>query len=401
MKNAAVGFIFITLLLDVIGLGIIIPVLPALIQELQGGTVGEAAQTGGYLLFAYAVFQFLCAPIVGGLSDRYGRRPVLLLSLLGFGIDYILLALAPSIAWLLVGRILAGIFGASFTTCNAYIADVSTPEKRAQNFGLVGVAFGLGFILGPLIGGLLGGYGGLRMPFYAAAGMSLINFLYGFFILPESLKPENRRAFSWSRANPIGTFKKLFQNRKLSSLLFAMLFVYIASHAVQSTWTYFTMEKFQWSEEMVGYSLAFVGLLSAIVQGGLIRYTIPKLGAEKSVIIGFMLYIFGLILFSMASEGWMMYAFLVPYILGGIAGPAIQGIMSNLVDNSEQGELQGGLSATMSVSLLIGPILMTSVFSEFTTNPDLPHFPGAIFIVGALFAGFSLLLTARALKKMR
>jgi len=236
-RQAAVGFIFITLLLDVIGLGIIIPVIPSLIQELTGGDMSEAAQYGGWLIGSYALVQFLCAPLVGALSDRFGRRPVLLLSLLGFGLDYLVLAIAPSIGWLFVARVIAGFFGASFTTGAAYIADVSTPDKRAQNFGLIGAAFGLGFIIGPVTGGLLGELGA-RVPFYAAAGLTLLNFLYGYFILPESLPESNRRAFEWSRANPLGTLLALKRYPAVARLIGSLTFIYIASHAVQGTWSY-------------------------------------------------------------------------------------------------------------------------------------------------------------------
>ena len=398
MKNPAVSFIFITLLLDVIGLGIIIPVIPNLIVELTGVELSEASRYGGILLFVYALVQFVCAPIVGALSDRYGRRPVLLLSLFGFGLDYLLLAVAPTYSWLFVGRILAGLFGASFTTCSAYIADVSTPENKAQNFGMIGVAFGIGFILGPFFGGLLGQFG-TRVPFYASACVSLLNMIYGYFILPESLSIENRRAFDWKRANPAGTLMKIFRFPKLNAMLFGLFFVYIASHAVQSTWNYFTMDQFSWDEKMVGYSLGFVGLLSALVQGLLIRIAIPRLGQKRAILVGFLFYIFGLILFAFATEGWMMFAILVPYCLGGIAGPAIQGLMSDLVGKNEQGELQGAISAMMSLSLIVGPLLMTTVYAEFAARDAAFTFPGAAFMVGAIMALTSLVLLMRAMRK--
>ncbi|MBI1223080.1 MAG: MFS transporter [Bacteroidetes bacterium] len=399
MKKAAVSFIFITLLLDVIGLGIIIPVMPKLIVELTGVGLAEAASKGGDLMIVYAIFQFICAPIVGGLSDKIGRRPVLLLSLLGFGLDYLLLAFAPTYAWLFAGRILAGIFGASFTTCSAYIADVSTPENKAQNFGMIGVAFGIGFILGPFIGGILGGEFGTRAPFYAASIVSLINMLYGFFILPESLDEENRREFSWKRANPLGTITKILRFPKLSAMLFGLFFVYIASHAVQSTWNYYTEDQFQWNMKMVGYSLGFVGILSALVQGGLIRIVIPKLGQLWSIIFGFGFYIIGLVLFAFANESWMLYAILVLYCLGGIAGPALQGYMSNLVGKDEQGELQGAISAMMSLSLIGGPYIMTKTYAYFANPENEVVFPGAAFMLGAFFALLSLILIVRAMRK--
>ncbi|MDX5321803.1 MAG: TCR/Tet family MFS transporter [Bacteroidota bacterium] len=398
MKKAAVGFIFVTLLLDVIGLGIIIPVMPQLIIELTGVSLPEAAAKGGDLMIVYAIFQFIFAPVIGGLSDRFGRRPVLLLSVLGFGLDYLLLAFAPTYSWLFIGRIMAGIFGASFTTCSAYIADVSTPETKAQNFGLIGVAFGIGFILGPFLGGILGDFG-TRIPFYAAAGVSFINVLYGLIVLPESLSRENRRDFSLRRANPLGTLNEVLKRPKLRATLGALFFVYVASHAVQATWNYYTEDQFGWDIKMVGYSLGFVGVMSALVQGLLIRIAIPKLGQFKAIVYGFLFYILGLILFAFANQGWMLFAILVLYSLGGIAGPAIQGFMSNLVDKNEQGELQGGISATMSLSLIAGPYIMTKTYAYFANPTHEPHFPGAAFLLAAAFAALSLLLVIRAMRK--
>ncbi len=395
-RTAAIGFIFVTLLIDTIGFGVIIPVLPNLIKELTGGTTSEAARIGGWLLFAFAGVQFLFAPVLGGMSDRFGRRPVLLGSLFGFGIDYIFLALAPNIAWLFVGRIIAGIMGASFTTAGAYIADVSTPEKRAQNFGMIGAAFGLGFIIGPALGGLLGSFGS-RVPFLVAAGLSLLNCLYGFFILPESLKPENRRAFDWKRANPVSSLINLGRYPVILGLVASLVLIYIASHAVQSNWSYYTIEKFAWGSTMIGLSLAAVGLLVAAVQGGLIRVIIPKLGQKNSLYVGLGLYAFGFILFAFATQGWMMFAFLIPYCLGGIAGPALQGIISSQVPPNEQGELQGALTSLMSATSIIGPLLMTQLFGYFTAADAPIYFPGAPMLMGALLSFLSMLFAMRAL----
>src|SRR5688572_20407482 len=260
-RSAALGFIFVTLLIDVIGLGIIIPVLPKLIEKLTGEGLSEASRYGGFLMFSYAVMQFVFSPILGGLSDRYGRRPVLLFSLLGLGIDYIFLAFAPTLAWLFVGRIVAGICGASFTTAFAYVADISAPEKRAQNFGMMGAAFGLGFIIGPLIGGVVGEEFGPRAPFIAAAGLSLLNWLYGYFILPESLSKENRRKFDWKRANPFGSLQFLRRYPAIGGLAFAFFLIYMGAQAVMGNWSFFTIYRFGWSEKMVGLSLGAVGLL--------------------------------------------------------------------------------------------------------------------------------------------
>ncbi len=396
--QAALGFIFVTLLVDVMGFGIIIPVLPQLIAHLIHGNISDAAPYAGLLTFAYAATQFLFSPVIGNLSDKFGRRPVLLSSLLGFGIDYLFLAFAPTIGLLFIGRVIAGITGASFTTANAYIADISTPEKRAANFGLVGVAFGIGFIVGPVIGGILGNYN-TQYPFLAAAALALLNAIYGFFILPESLSVENRRPFSLKRANPIGSLVQLNKYKAVIGLAFSLFLVYFAVQSVQSVWTFYTFEKFHWTKATVGYSLGFVGLLVAVVQGGLIRVVIPKIGQERSIWIGLLLYSLGLILFAFAAKGWMMFAFLVPYCLGGIAGPALQGYMSNNVPANEQGELQGGLTSLVSLSTIFGPLVMLWSFHYFT-KPGAPfQFPGAPFIIGFVLMLLSALLAVRSFKK--
>lgn len=396
-KKAALGFIFITLLLDVIGFGIIIPVMPVLIEELIHGDLSAASRWGGWLTFAFAFMQFLCAPILGNLSDRYGRRPVLLFSLFGFGIDYILIAVAPTIGWLFVGRIIAGITGASFTTATAYIADISAPAERAKNFGMIGAAFGLGFIIGPVIGGLLGSMGS-RVPFIAAAVLSLLNWLYGYFVLPESLDKANRRSFTWKRANPIGSLMHLRKYPALSGLIISLMLIYIAVHSVQSTWAFFNMEKFKWDERMVGISLGVVGLLVGLVQGGLIRIVNPRLGNEKSIYIGLAFYSLGLVLFAFASQSWMMFAFLIPYCLGGICGPALQAVISNHVPSNEQGELQGALTSLMSVTTIIGPPVMTNLFAYFTQREAPVYFPGAPFLLGAVLMLASTILAYRMFK---
>jgi DHA1 family tetracycline resistance protein-like MFS transporter len=397
-KQAALGFIFATLLIDIIGLAIIIPVIPSFIAKLIHGSISDASSYAGWLTAAYAGMQFLFSPLVGNLSDKYGRRPVLLCSLIGFSIDYTFSAFAPTIAWLFVGRIIAGITGASFTTASAYIADVSTPEKRAQNFGMIGVAFGLGFIIGPVIGGILGKYD-VHYPFIAAAVLALVNAAYGYFILPESLAPENRRPLDIKKINP---FTSLFQLKKYEAvfgLAISLFLVYFAAQAVQTVWTFYTMSKFNWNEDWVGYSLGAVGLMVALVQGGLTRIIIPKFGQERSIWIGLLLYTLGLILFAFATKGWMMFAFLVPYCLGGIAGPALQGYMSTGVPDNEQGNLQGGLTSLMSLSSILGPLVMTSSFYYFTTPNPFFHFPGAPFIIAAICMLLSTILAVRSFKR--
>ncbi|QEK51687.1 TCR/Tet family MFS transporter [Pedobacter aquae] len=396
-KNAALGFIFITLLIDVTGLGIIIPVLPTLISELIHGNISEAASIGGWLTFAYAFVQFICAPLLGNLSDRYGRRPVLLFSLLGFGIDYLLLAFAPTIGWLFVGRIIAGFTGASFTTASAYIADVSTPEKRAQNFGLIGAAFGLGFILGPVLGGVLGQFGS-RIPFFAAAGLSFLNVIYGYFVLPESLPVEKRRPFDIKRANPLGSLYQLKKYPAVYGLVLTLILMYIANNGLQSTWSFYGMEKFKWNEAWVGYSLGFVGLMIGIVQVGIIRWVIPKFGQEKSLYIGLAFYSLGLLLFAFAAEGWMMFAFIIPYSLGGIAGPALQSIISGYAPTNEQGELQGALTSLMSATTIVAPPVMTNLFAFFTGDKAPFIFPGAPFFVCSILVLISVFTAAKSMR---
>ncbi|MBX7125369.1 MAG: TCR/Tet family MFS transporter [Cyclobacteriaceae bacterium] len=397
-RTPAVGFIFATLLIDVAGLGIIIPVTPKLIAELINGDMSQAAVYGGWLWFAYAFMQFICAPIIGNLSDQYGRRPILLASLFGFGIDYVFLAFAPTITWLFVGMVLAGVLGASFTTASAYIADVSTPEKRAQNFGLIGVAFGVGFIIGPVLGGLIGDAYGSRAPFIASSILVMINWIYGYFILPESLKPENRRKFEWKRANPIGALRHLRRYQVISGLVVSLVLIYLSSHAIQGTWSYYVMKKFDWSPAEVGWSLGFVGLVAAIVQGGLIRVIIPKLGNQRGVYVGLGLYAVGFLLFGLAPSGWMMYPIIALYGLGGIAGPSLQGIISNNVPANEQGELQGGLTSLISFTSIIGPPIMSNLFAYFT-SPGVPYVPGAPMFAGAFLTLASTLLARRSLKR--
>ncbi len=397
-KTPAVNFIFVTVLIDIIGFGIIIPVLPKLLAEMNDISINEASTYGGYLLTSFAIAQFLFSPVMGSLSDRYGRRPILLLSLLGFSVDYLILAFAPTYAWLVAGRIFAGIFGASHTTASAYIADVSTEENRAQNFGMLGAAFGLGFIIGPFLGGLFGELG-VRVPFYVAASLAFINFLYGYFILPESLKVENRRNFDWNRAHPVGTLKQLFSYKQIGFLLVAFFLLHLASHAVNSNWSYFTMYRFNWSESTVGLSLAAAGLLVGIVQAGLAQRVSNRIGTSKSIYYGIALYGIGMLLFAFASASWMMFVFLIPYCLGGICGPVLQSYLVSQVGVNEQGELQGGLTAIQSLTTVFGPLIMTGIFF-YTTKDGTPlYFPGSAFFLGALFMGGSFLITFLILRR--
>ncbi|MVT10669.1 TCR/Tet family MFS transporter [Chitinophaga tropicalis] len=398
-RKAAIGFIFITLLIDVMGWGLIIPVMADLIAQLKHIPINQASTYGGFLISAFAVTQFAFAPVIGNLSDKYGRRPILLISLLGFGIDYIILALAPTYGWLFLGRIIAGITGASFTTATAYIADVSPDETtRAKNFGMIGAAFGLGFVLGPALGALLATWG-IRAPFYAAAALCLLNCLYGYFLLPESLSKENRRPFDWARANPFGSLKFLTRHPEIGGLAISFFLIYLGAQAVQGNWNFFTIYRFNWSDKMVGISLAVVGVLVGAVQAGLTRTINPKIGNEKSIYLGLSLYTLGLILFAFATEGWMMFAFLIPYCLGGICGPSLQSVISGHVPANQQGELQGALTSLMSLTTVIGPLIMNNSFAYFTTDKAPFHFPGIHFLIGAVCMLLSIIITKKVLSR--
>ncbi|WP_124641666.1 MULTISPECIES: TCR/Tet family MFS transporter [Amniculibacterium] len=396
-KKTAIWFIFITLLIDITGWGIIIPVVPALIKELIHGDISLASKYGGWLSFVYATTQFLFASVLGGLSDKFGRRPVILASLLGFSINFLIQGLAPSIFWLFVGRLFSGITGASITPASAYIADVSTDDNRAKNFGMIGMAFGLGFIIGPVLGGLLGQYGS-RVPFFAASALCLVNFIYGYFALPESLDKDHRRPFQWKRANPIGSLLRLKKYPQILGLVVALVFMYIAFHALQTNWAFYTMYKFNWNEKWVGISLGVSGLVAAIVQGGLIRVINPKIGNERSILYGLFFYAVGMFLFAFANQSWMMYAILIIYGLGGIAGPTLQSVISVQVPKNEQGELQGALASLASATAIVGPPLMTNTFYYFTHDDAPINFPGAPFLLGFGLIVISLLFVYRNFK---
>nr|AIA11495.1 Tetracycline_Resistance_MFS_Efflux_Pump [uncultured bacterium] len=397
-KQSGIGFIFVTLLIDVMGWGLIIPVMAPLIAELKQIPINQASTYGALLLSVFAIMQFVFAPVVGNLSDRYGRRPILLAALFGFGVDYIVLALAPSYGWLFLGRIIAGMTGASFTTAAAYIADVSTNENRAKNFGMIGAAFGLGFVLGPALGALLATWG-IRAPFYGAATLCLLNFLYGYFVLPESLDKKNRRPFEWKRANPFGSLKFLTKHPEIGELAICFFLVYLGAQAVQANWNFFTVYRFGWREAMVGISLAVVGVLVGAVQAGLTRVVNPKIGDNNSIYVGLALYTVGLVLFAFATETWMMFAFLVPYCLGGICGPSLQSVISAHVAPNQQGELQGALTSLMSVTTIIGPPLMNSTFAYFTSEKAPFHLPGVHFLIGAACMLVSFLVAYRILSR--
>ncbi len=397
-RKPALGFIFVTLFLDILGVGLIIPILPKLIEQLSGGNVSAASHTFGWLASLYSLMQFGFAPVLGSLSDRFGRRAVILTSLLGSGLDYLLLAFAPSLPWFFLGRIIAGITGANITAANAYIADVSPPEKRAANFGMVAAAFGLGFIAGPALGGVLG-HISLRLPFLVAAGLTLLNWLYGMFVLPESLPVEQRRAFDWKRANPIGSFVALRRHSELLGLTETYFLISLAHQVFPATWVLYTTYRYEWTPKEVGLSLALVGLMAAIVQGGLARKIIPKLGERRSIIVGLSNATVFLALYGLASQGWMIYGLLVIGSFGGIAMPALQGLVSRCVPLNEQGAVQGALASLASLAGILGPLLATGLFGYFINDKAPIHLPGAAFFASSLLVLFGLLLALRAFKK--
>lgn len=379
----ALAFVLITVLLDIIGFGIILPVMPELITELTGEGLNQAAVYGGWLLFIFALMQFFFAPVIGNLSDAYGRRPVLLLTLSTLVIDYLILGFAPTLAWLFIGRILVGISGATFGVANAFIADISSPEKKAQNFALVGATFGIGFIVGPAIGGLLGEYGP-RVPFFVAAGVAAINWVYGYFVLPETLPPEKRRPFHLKRANPLGALKQMKKYPVIIGLMGTVFLFQLAHDSLPSTWTYYTMFKFNWAERDVGLSLALVGLSQAIVQGILIRFAIKRLGEVKTLYLGMVMGIIGYIGFSIATNTFEMLMWIIPWSIMGITMPALRAIMSHKVGADSQGELQGAITSVASFAAILGPLIMTQLFSYFTTEQAPIFFPGASFFLAGI-----------------
>lgn len=397
-KDTAMVFILVTLLIDFTGFGIIIPVLPKLIQNLTGGDISVSADYGGYLMAAYALAQFIFSPILGGLSDKFGRRPILLISLFGLGIDYVFLSFAPSIFWLFVGRIVAGVAGASVSTALAYIADISEPSQKSRNFGLVGAVFGIGFILGPVLGGLFSIFG-LRVPFMIAAGLALVNWFYGYFLLPESLSEVNRRNFSWKRANPVGAFVNIAKYPAIIGLLITMFVLYIANHSVHSNWSYYVIEKFKWDSTMIGYSLGLVGLVLALVQGVLIRFIVSQKQQKQAIYFGLLLYSMVFICFAFAANGVWIMLFILPYGLAGIGGPAMQSLISNQVAPNSQGELQGIITGLQSLAAIIGPWLISHTFVYFIDSSAPVYFPGAPFIFSTVLTLIGLTIAFRTIRK--
>lgn len=386
-RSAAVVFIFITVVLDMLALGLIVPVLPKLVVEFMAGDTAGAARIYGAFGTAWAAMQLVFSPLLGALSDRFGRRPVILISLTGLGLDYVLMALAPSLAWLFVGRVISGITAATFATAGAYIADVTPPEKRAAGFGLLGAAFGLGFVLGPAIGGLLGSVGP-RLPFWAAAGLTLANALYGAFVLPESLPRERRAKFEWRRANPIGSLRLLASHRQLLGLG-VVAFLFSVAHDVQpSTFVLYTTYRYAWDAATIGLTLAAVGVFGAIVSGGLVGVVVTRVGERATLLAGLAFGVAGFATYGLAPTGAIFWLGLPLVSFWGLSGPAMQGLMTRHVAPSEQGQLQGARSSLMGIAGLIAPALFTQTFAAFISTQSAWHLPGAPFLLAAslLFA---------------
>jgi DHA1 family tetracycline resistance protein-like MFS transporter len=407
--QAAMIFILITLFIDILGIGIIVPVLPELIKDFVRETMAESSSIAnidsiagwyvGVIGASYSLMQFLCAPIMGALSDRFGRRPILLASLFGLGVDFLIQGLAPGITWLFLGRLVAGMMGASITTANAYIADISTAEDRARNFGLVGVMFGLGFIFGPALGGLLGGIH-VRLPFFVSAALALANWLYGYFILPESLPMDQRSSFTWAKANPFGTMGRLKMYPIVAGLAAAFVCISLAQRGLENVWVLYTGYRFGWEERANGAALALVGLMATIVQGGLVRPVIRRFGERRTVIGGLCVSTLAFLCYGLATHPWMILTTIVFGSLGGVTGPAIQSIVTGSVSPSDQGKVQGALTSLMSLTNILAPLLFTAgLFSYFTSERAAFRLPGAPFLVGSALLAVALLIVLQVFSR--
>ena len=398
-RRAAVPFILVAVLLDVIGFGLIIPVLPSLVGEFTGNRESQAYWYG-LLTVTYGVMQFVCAPLLGALSDRYGRRPVLLLAICGLGLDFLLMAVAPSLGWLLVARIIGGATAANFSVASAYVADVSAPEARAKSMGMIGAAFGIGFIIGPMLGGVLGGID-LRLPFYVAAGLALINVTYGFFVLPESLPAERRAPFVLAKANPFSALKGLVQLRNVGGLVWVYAFTTLAQFILHSTWVLFTTFRFNWGPRENGLSLFVVGLAAVLVQGVLLGPMLKRLGEARTALIGLALGAIEFLLYGLAQQGWMMYAIIAATCASFAVGPALQGLISKNVDPRAQGITMGSLSALASIMTVLAPLIGAPLLAQVSHLPPSDWRVGAPFFVSAVLQIASLILAMRHFRAHR
>lgn len=415
-RKAALVFILITLFIDILGIGIIVPVLPELVKEListervleDGSTeiVTDDAMAGiyvGVIGAAYALMQFFFAPILGALSDRFGRRPIILGSLFGFGIDFLVQGFAPNITWLFFGRLFAGVMGASFSTANAYIADISTPENRARNYGMVGMMFGLGFIIGPALGGVLGTVS-LRLPFFVAAGLALVNWMYGYFVLPESLAPENRSPFQLRKANPLGApvmaWVYLRKYPIVAGLSVAFVCTSLAQRGLENVWVLYTGHRYGWGMMTNGLALCLVGFTSALVQGGMVRPAVKRFGERRTARIGITVSAIAFFGYGIASEGWMIPLIIIFGSIGGLAGPAIQSIVAGAVSPSDQGKVQGALTSLISLTNIFAPIVFTAgLFTYFTASDAFINLPGAPFLTGSVLLFIALFVITRVFRR--
>jgi DHA1 family tetracycline resistance protein-like MFS transporter len=411
------GFIFITLFLDVLGIGVLVPIVPQLVKSFaqrvlagetdfliqalpyMGATPEElASKWYGWLVASYAVMQFACSPLIGSISDRFGRRSVLLISNAAQGVAYVMMGLAPSLSWLFVSRLIAGAAGANIGTATAYIADITPPEKRAQNFGLVGIAFGLGFIFGPLMGGLLGSWD-LRAPFFVSAALTVLNAAWGFFVLPESLSAEHRRPFSWARSNPFGALSALGRYPIVWGMTATAFLFALGQRALETTWVLTTAHRYHWDAKDAGCSLALVGVAAALVQGGLVRRVVPAIGERRAFLFSGVVSLFTFIGYGLAPTGFITYCIIPIGALGGMAGPAIQGLLSRAVPPNEQGLLQGGLVSLTALTQVVGPPVATGLFGYFISAQAPVQIPGISFFFGAACMAVGLLLALRAFAK--
>jgi len=419
-RQPGVGFIFVTLVLSIVGFGLLIPVLPKLIVQFQGDDVASGSYTYGWLVSIYALMQFVCSPILGSLSDRFGRRRIILIATAGSSIDYVIMAFAPTLTWFFVARIIAGSTAGVLATANAYIADVTPPEKRAQSFGLMGAAFGIGFIIGPVVGGAtvwLGGYLGtslaashpvaaawfaqhaLHLPFFLAAACSATNWIYGFFVLPESLKPENRREFSWKRANPVGALLAMRRFPAVLGLIECFFILTLSQILLQSTWALYTDYRYHWDALQIGLSLMFVGAASGLVQALLVKKIVPKLGDTRAVVVGFCISIVAFIGYGLAPYGWVLYAVMCIGAFAGIAQPALQAYVTKHIPPNEQGAVQGVLAGMASLAGIPGPFISTHSFGWAISPERSFHLPGIAFFEGAALAFVALLLAVRSFRR--
>jgi MFS transporter, DHA1 family, tetracycline resistance protein len=398
-RQPAVGFIFVTLVMIVLGWGIITPVMPGLITEFEGGDTSAGAHTFGWIIGVFAAMQFLAAPLLGVLSDRFGRRKIILVALAGSALDYLVLGWAPTLGWLFGARVMAGLLAGAISACNAYVADVTPPEQRARGFGLLGAAFGIGFVLGPVVGGFLGD-GNLRRPFFAAAACVALNWLYGLFVLPESLPPERRRPFEWRRANPIGGLLNLRRFHGILGLA-AMHFLYmLASTMLQSTWVLYTGYRYGWTPRQVGLSLMLVGIMAAIVQGRLVGPILGRLGEKRGLLIGLGMSGIVMVLYGVAPQGWMIFPLIVIGSFSGIAGPAAQALITKRIPADEQGGVQGALSSLGSLASVFAPPIAAWSFGACIGPQSALHLPGIAFFEAAITMAIALGLAWRALRSM-